>query len=112
MMTFTLSPALISTFAAGLASGVVATGAGVAAAGVLAGLFEFELSVGLDSQAESATDNSAIARVFFIVSSVSLALPRRASQFAGEWRRTAKRFMSYEEIFAVLRTTPCQYSDR
>ena len=53
------------------ASGVVVTGAGVAAAGVLAGLFEFELSAGLDSQAESAKDNSVIARIFFIVSSVS-----------------------------------------
>src|SRR5437870_3445840 len=71
MVTFTLSPALISTFAAGLVSGVVVTGAGVAAAGVFAGLFEFELSAGLGSQAESAKDNNAIARIFFIVSSVS-----------------------------------------
>src|SRR5437764_13443100 len=101
MVTFTLSPALISTFAAGLASGVVVTGAGVAAAGVFAGLFEFELSAGLGSQAENAKDNSAIARIFFIVSSVSFGSLKRASLFAREWWRTAKRFISSERNLGV-----------
>src|SRR2546430_4562567 len=98
MVTFPLSPALISTFAAGLASGVVVTGAGVAA---VAGVFEFELSAGLDSQAESAKDNSAIARIFFIVSSVSFGSLRRASLFAGEWWRTAKRFIGQRNFFEL-----------
>jgi hypothetical protein len=72
-VTFTLSPAFNSTFAAGLASGSGVLAAGVLA-GVFAGLAAFELSVVFGSQAVIANDNSAIARTFFIVSSVSFSL--------------------------------------
>src|ERR1051325_294255 len=69
-ITFTLSPAFNSTFGAGLISGVGVAGAGVAAGTVFVGFTAFESSVGLDSQAVMANDNSAIARIFFIMSSV------------------------------------------
>src|SRR5205807_6115322 len=65
IVTFTLSPAFNSTFAAGLASGIGVLATGVLA-GVLAGLAAFELSVVFGSQAVIANDNSAIARIFFM----------------------------------------------
>src|SRR5581483_4586440 len=101
IMALTLSPALISTFAAGLASGVAA--AGVAAAGVAAGFAAVELSVVFGSHAEMANDKSAIARIFFIVSSVWLCSRLlRASVFAGEWRNRPKRFMARRKLLRIL----------